>query len=86
MGTTRKYYNKYLDVWRSPKYNYSSLSLTIALVVVTITAANTERQGKYACHWLVHRAGQSVVFAYGRGVTYICRQTGMAVLLGLADL
>jgi hypothetical protein len=34
MGTTRKYYNKYLDVWRSPKYNYSSLSLTIAPVLL----------------------------------------------------
>lgn len=69
--TIRKYYNKYLDVWRSPKNNYSSLSLTTAPVVVTITVANTDRQGKYACHWLVHRPGNGVLFAYGKEVTYI---------------
>jgi hypothetical protein len=59
--------NKYLDGWRSSKNIYSSLSLKIVPLVVTITVANIKGcQGKYACHWCVHRRSNGVVFAYGK--------------------
>lgn len=80
--------NKYLDGWCSCKNIYSSLSLKIVPLVVTITTAIINGcQGKYACHWCVHRRSNGVVFAYGkRSYIYKERQQWYCWLQQISDI
>jgi hypothetical protein len=76
-----------LDGWRTPKNSYSSLSLKIVPVNVTITVANTARHENVHVTRVYTEPAIASCLLMEKEVTYIetDRQTAM-VLLTAADL